>query len=51
MLEFVKFLENSYLLQINPFHFLQFCNFILYQIIPLFDMKDNLKFIYHLILY
>jgi hypothetical protein len=40
MLEFVKFLGNSYLLQINPFHFLNFCNINVY---PLVDLSWHEK--------
>jgi hypothetical protein len=36
MLELVKFIENSYELQINPFQFLKFCNIIVYHLESLF---------------
>jgi hypothetical protein len=36
MLELVKFIENAYELQIDPFQFLNFCNNIVYPLVPLF---------------
>jgi hypothetical protein len=43
MLELVKFIENSYLVQIIPFQFLKFCNFIIYHLEPLFGHENNKK--------
>jgi hypothetical protein len=51
MLELVKFLENPYELQIDPFQFLNFCNNIVYPFVPLFWHESHIKFIYHLIMY
>jgi hypothetical protein len=45
MLEFVKFLGNSYLLQINPFHFLNFCNINVYPLVALFWHERHIKVI------
>jgi hypothetical protein len=51
VLEFVKLIENSYELQINPFHFLKFCNIILYYLEPLFWHENSNKIYFHLILF
>ena len=51
MLELDKFIENPFLVQINPFYFLKFCNFILYHLEPLLCHENSKKFIYHLILF
>jgi hypothetical protein len=42
MLELVLIIENPFLVQISPFHFLKFYNFILYHSEPLF-YHDNSK--------
>jgi hypothetical protein len=43
VLELVKIIENPYLVQIVPFHFLKFCNFILYHLESLFWHKNSKK--------
>jgi hypothetical protein len=43
MLELQKFIENSYETQITSFHFLKFCNCILYHLEPLFCHENNIK--------
>jgi hypothetical protein len=43
MLEFVKFLGNSYSLQINPFHFLKICNINVYLLVALFWHERHIK--------
>jgi hypothetical protein len=48
MLGIVKFIANSYELQITPFQFLKFCSIILYHLESLFchdnSKKNNLSF-------
>jgi hypothetical protein len=43
VLELVKRIENSSLIQINPFQFLKFCNIILYHLVSLFGHENNNK--------
>jgi hypothetical protein len=43
VLEFVKIIENPYLVQIEPFQFLKFCNFILYHLEYLFCHENSKK--------
>jgi hypothetical protein len=43
MLELVKFIEIPFLIQIDPFQFLKFCNFILYHLEPLFCHENSNK--------
>jgi hypothetical protein len=38
-----KFIENLYLVQINPFQFLKFCNIILYHLESLFWHENSKK--------
>jgi hypothetical protein len=48
MLGIVKFIANSYELQITPFQFLKFCSIILYHLESLFchdnSKKNNFSF-------
>jgi hypothetical protein len=50
-LELVKFLGNSYLVQIDPFQFLKFCNINVYHLESLFWHEKVIKFISHLIIF
>jgi hypothetical protein len=42
-LEFDKSIENPYLVQIKRFHFLKFCNIILYHLESLFCPENSKK--------
>jgi hypothetical protein len=44
VLELVKIIENPYLVQIEPFQFLKFCNFIIYHLEYLFCHENSKKF-------
>jgi hypothetical protein len=43
VLELVKFIENSFLVQITSFQFLKFCNIILYNLESLFLHENSKK--------
>jgi hypothetical protein len=43
VLELVKFIEISFLIQINPFQFLNFCNIISYHLESLFCHENSNK--------
>jgi hypothetical protein len=43
ILELDKFIENPFLVQIEPFHFLKFCNFILFHSETLFCHENSKK--------
>jgi hypothetical protein len=43
LLELDKFIENPYLVQINPFQFLKFCNNIVYDLESLFWHENSKK--------
>jgi hypothetical protein len=43
VLELVKCIENSSLVQINPFQFLNFFNIILYHLVSLFGHENSNK--------
>jgi hypothetical protein len=43
VLELIKIIENPYLVQIEPFHFLNFYNIILYHLGSLFCHENNNK--------
>jgi hypothetical protein len=43
MLELVKCIENSFLVQIDPFQFLIFCNIIVYPLVSLFWHERHIK--------
>jgi hypothetical protein len=43
VLELVKFIESLFLVQINPFQFLKFCNIILYHLESLFCHENSKK--------